>query len=280
VATGSQGGVYYVYGEAIKKVVEERVPQLDASVLVTNASAENVRMIAAGEAEIGFTQADIAAEAVGSGNQVVALARLYDDYLHLVVRADSPIQSVQDLRGRRVSIGAPGSGTVGTVTRLLQVVGMNPQRDLAVHWLGLDDSAGAMRAGRIDAFFFSGGLPVRSVKELAGVLPLRLVDMGGHAAALRRQYGTYGQLYAEHAVPQSAYGLPPITTIAVPNYLVVSPGMPEATAYALTRALFTGRATLESEHPSGQRLNVRDAINTFPIPLHKGAMRWYRESKR
>lgn len=280
IATGSRGGVYYVYGEAIRGVVEDRVPQLRATVQVTDASVENVRLVANGGAEIGFTQADIAAQAMVDGAKLFALARLYEDYLHLVVRAESPIRSLADLRGRRVSIGAPGSGTVSTSSRLLRLAGLDPQRDIEARSLGLDDSAREMRDAGVDAFFFSGGLPVRAIGELASTLPIRLVAMGGYAADLRRLYGQYGQFYAERAVPYSAYGVDPITTIAVPNYLVVSTSMPAQTAHALTMALFTGRQTIANVHPSGQRLNVRDAINTFPVPLHAGAVRWYRANKR
>jgi uncharacterized protein len=277
VATGSRGGVYFQYGTALGEQVRRRVPQLHPSVLVTAASAENLQMVADGQAEIGFTQADLAADAHNTGSPVVALARLYDDYLHLVVPAGSPVKELADLKGRRVSVGALGSGTMFTVNRLLTVAHLNAERDFAVSRLGLDDSALALRAGRIDAFFFSGGLPVRAVQELAAAMPIRLVELGRYAATLRHDYG---QSYAEHTVPASAYGVPGVTTIGVPNYLIVAATMPEATAEALTRTLFDARTELARAHPAAERLNVREAIHTYPLTLHPGAMRYYRQAKR
>lgn len=279
VATGSKGGVYFTYGTAFGEEVGKRVPQLRPGVLVTAASAANLEMVAAGTAEVGFTQADLAADAHNAGSPVVALARLYDDYLHLVVPASGPVRELDHLKGRRVSVGALGSGTLFTVNRLLTVAGLKLDGpSLTAFRLGLDDSAVALREGRIDAFFFSGGLPVRAVHEIAAAMPIRLVEMGRYAALLRRDYG---QFYTEHAVPASAYDLPDgVNTIGVPNYLVVADSMPDATAEALTRTLFDARAQLARAHPAAERLNMREAIHTQPLKLHPGAMRYYRQAKR
>ena len=277
IATGSAGGVYYTYGQGLADLVRERIPTLRPSVMRTEASFENVQLVRDRRAEVGFTQADIIADAVGPGGRgVVALARLYDDYLHLVVRENAPINRVDDLRGRTVSIGAQGSGTAITVTRVLDVAGVDPERDFAVQRLGLDQSVVALREGRIDAVFFSGGLPVVALTDLTALVPIRLVDLGGYAAGLSRKYG---QFYAEHAVPASTYGLNPATTVGVPNYLVVSPDLPEATAYALTRALFDGRESLARVHPAARRLNYREAISTYGLALHPGAAQYYRDAK-
>ena len=273
IATGSPGGVYYIYGRGIAEAVRRRIPELKPTVLETAASRQNLRLVSTGEAEIGFAQADTAADAVANWAKVVALARLYDDYLHLVVRKDSTISKLADLVGKRVSIGAQESGTVGTTRRLLgvgQVTGIREQL------LGLDDSAAALEAGTIDAFFFSGGLPVGRVRELAGRVPLKLVPIGQYAGDLRAKFGQY---YAEHTVPESTYGLPPVRTIGIPNYLVVSADMPEQTGYALTRLLFDEQPELAKAHPVAARLNPREAIYTHPLALHPGAERYFREIK-
>jgi TRAP transporter TAXI family solute receptor len=277
IATGSQTAVYYLYGGAIATLIRQKLPQVQPTVLVTAASAQNVKMVLEGSAEVGFTQADIAADTPNAPASLMALARLYDDYLHLVVPAASPVKELADLKGRRVSVGALGSGTVFTVNRLLTVARLNSERDIAVSRFGLDDSALALREGRIDAFFFSGGLPVRAIHDLAAAMPIRLVELGQYAATLRHDYG---QFYAEHTVPASAYGLPGVTTIGVPNYLIVAATMPEATAEALTRTLFDARTELARAHPAAERLNMREAIHTYPLKLHPGAMRYYRQAKR
>jgi uncharacterized protein len=276
IATGSPGGVYYIYGRGIAEAVRHRIPELRPTVLETAASAQNLRMVAAGEAEIGFTQADTAADVVAGGARVVALARLYDDYLHLVVRQDGPITKLADLAGKRVSIGARESGTVVTTRRLLGLPTIGLASATQEQLLGLDDSAAALEAGTIDAFFFSGGLPVGRVRELSTRLALRLVPLGQYASQLRAGFGQY---YAEHTVPESTYGLPPVSTIGIPNYLVVSADLPEQTGYALTRTLFDEQAELEKAHPVAARLNPREAIYTHPLALHAGARRYFREIK-
>jgi len=277
IATGSSVGVYYRYGEALKELVAQRIPQLRPSVLETAASVANVEMIAGGAAEVAFTQADIASDAYQDGRPLLALARLYDDYLHLVVPAKSPVEHVADLRGKHVAVGAPGSGTLVTARRLLAVAGLQEERDFVAHRLNLEESVAALRSGRVDAFFFNGGLPVDAIQQLAAVLSIKLVDLSEHIKDLRR---THPSFYAEHAVPQSTYGLPkPISTIGVPNFLVVPATMPEATAYALTRVLFEGRDAIARSHRAGHRLNAREAINTDPLPLHPGAARYFRETK-
>jgi uncharacterized protein len=274
IATGSSGGVYYQYGQALRDVVDKRVPQLRPSVLETVASGANIRLVVDGVAEVGFTQADIASEAFHNGQPLVAIARLYNDYLHLVVRRDSKITKLKDLEGKKVSVGAPDSGTVFTVTQLLKVAEV---KQVEARGLNLDQSVAALRDGQIDAFFFNGGLPVRAIQDLAPTLSINLVDLSDHVKALRAAHPSF---YTEHAIPSSTYQLLAIRTIGVPNYLVVSASMPEATAYALTRALFQGRDVIARSHRAANRLNAREAINTDPLPLHPGAVRYYREIKR
>ena len=132
-----------------------------------------------------------------------AVARVYDDLLHLVTTAGGPVRTVADLRGRRVSVGAAGSGTEITATRLLEVAQLGGD-EVRRERLGLDDSVAALRAGRIDAFFFSGGLPVRGVEELADASAIRIVDLGEWTEPLRARYG---QVYVSRDIPRSVYGV-------------------------------------------------------------------------
>jgi TRAP transporter TAXI family solute receptor len=284
IATGGQGGVYYAYGKGIADVVGQRLPWLRPEVLVTAASIENLRLVAGGQAEAGFTLADSAALAefgqppFAAPLALVALARLYDNYLHVVVRSDGPAESLDQLGGRRVSVGASGSGTELIADRLLGVAGMDVDRDLEVSRLGVDDSAAALAAGRIDAFFFSGGIPTAAIATLARTAPIRLVDVGGLVPALRQRFG---EVYAERTIPASSYLLGgPVTTVGVPNYLVVAETMDERLAYDLIRVMFAERERLAQAHPEGRRLDRGSAINTYPLGLHRGAERYYREAKR
>jgi TRAP transporter TAXI family solute receptor len=274
IATGSPGAVYYKYGRAYADIVNRELPGVHATVLVTTASVTNVQMVRDGQAEVAFAQADILSEDLHTAG-LAALARVYDDQLHLVVRAAGPIQSVRDLAGRRVSTGAAGSGTFITAERLLRLAALYPG-GIQERRLGLDASVAALKAGEIDAFFFSGGLPVAAIAQLAGQAEIRLVGLGAWVAQMRR---AYTDVYDERAVPASVYGLPPISTIGDPNYLVVSPRQPERIAYDLTRVLIKRRAELGHAHPAAEWLDSRTAIHTVPLDLHPGAVRYYRDAK-
>jgi TRAP transporter TAXI family solute receptor len=274
IATGSPGAVYYKYGRAYADIINRELPGVRASVLVTTASVTNVQMVRDGQAEVAFAQADILSDALDTAD-LAALARVYDDQLHLVVRATGPIRTVADLAGRRVSTGAPGSGTFITAERLLRLARLDP-RGIQERRLGLDGSVTALKSGEIDAFFFSGGLPVAAIAQLAGQSAIRLVDLGDWVGQMRR---AYTDVYDERAVPASVYGLPPISTIGDPNYLVVSRRLPERVAYDLTRILIERRAELGRAHPAAEWLDSRTAIHTVPLDLHPGAVRYYRDSK-
>jgi TRAP transporter TAXI family solute receptor len=277
IATGSQTAVYYVYGTAIAALIRQRLPKVQPTVLVTAASAQNVKMLLEGSAEVGFTQADIAADTPDAPQRLTALARLYDDYVHLVVRRTGPVRTLADLIGRKVSIGAPGSGTGITANRLLSVGLAGLPGTVQKLQYTLDASAAALKAGTIDAFFFSGGLPVQAIASLAQSVTLRLVDLHNYVEPLREKFGEY---YADRVVPRSTYsGVEAAQTIGIPNYLVVRSSMPESMAFGLTKLLFDGRDTLAKAHPAGARLNVRAAISTPPLNLHPGAARYYRTIK-
>ncbi|GIE95668.1 TAXI family TRAP transporter solute-binding subunit [Paractinoplanes rishiriensis] len=276
IATGSPTAVYYAVGTAFAHVIEQELPGTDASVLSTAASAENVQLINRGAAEIGFTQADVLIIEDQSVTGLVALARVYDDLLHLVVPADSPIRTLTDLRGKRVSVGARGSGTVVTVGRLLTVAGLFGPGVLDRRELSLDDSVRALNSGEIDAFFFSGGLPVAGIQQLTKLGAFRIVDLSRWAADMRSRYS---DVYVVRDVPTSAYQMPAVATIAVPNLLVVSAEMDDDLAYDLTRLLLERRDALAAAHPAAERLDLRAAIATLPVPLHTGAARYYRSVK-
>jgi TRAP transporter TAXI family solute receptor len=283
VAAGGRGGVYYAYGQGLAAAARKAYPGVRAQVLPTAASVENLRLVAAGEADVGFSLADSAALAVYGREPferpapLRALAWLYDNYTQLVVRAGSPVRAVANLRGRAVSTGAPGSGTELLATRILTAAGIDPDAGVHRSFLDIGDSVAALRDGRIDAFFFSGGLPTPAITGLAAATAIRLVDLAGFVAGLRASYGDF---YAERSIPATTYGLgEEVATIGVANYLVVRGDMPDATAYAITRLLFTAKPELVAAHPAALHLNPRTAVDTFPLRLHPGAERYYRQAK-
>jgi uncharacterized protein len=277
IATGSQTAVYYAFGKALGQLVDDNLPDTEAEVLVTAASAENVELVETKRAEIGFTQADILVTGGAPADpRVRALGRVYEDLLHLVVPSDSSITKLTDLKGRTVATGAPGSGTEITVGRLLDVADLDGPGAIRAQRWGLDQSAEALREGQIDAFFFSGGLPVKAIEDLNNSLGIRIVDLGDWVVRMR---DTYSKVYVQREVNDSVYDLPAVSTLAVPNFLVVPADMPDDLAYELTRLLMERHEALARAHPAGERFDVRSAIGTMPVPLHPGAARYFRSVK-
>jgi TRAP transporter TAXI family solute receptor len=274
IATGSPTAVYFAVGQSLAAILNRELPGARASVVVTAASEENVSLVTSGQAELGFTQADILSAGPSTAG-LTAVARVYDDLLHLVTLVKKPIRQLSDLRGRRVAIGAPGSGTAVTANRLLVVVGLAGGGTETVR-LGIDDSVAALLSGEIDAFFFSGGLPVKAIADLAARDSIRFVDLGQRVEPLRR---AYSEVYVGRDIPTSAYGVAAVTTVAVPNYLVVARSLPEKVAFDVTRLLMQRRDELSAAHPAAARVNPQMAITTVPLDLHPGAARYYRSRK-
>ncbi|WP_300013858.1 TAXI family TRAP transporter solute-binding subunit [Pseudonocardia sp.] len=284
IATGSASGVYFQLGTALARAWQAELRfTRHPEVLNTAGSVQNVAMLAAGEADVVFSQADAAASglaglAADDPAAPRALARIYDDVLHVVVPADSPITTVDDLRGARVSVGATNSGVALVAGRLLDAAGL-ATADLRAVQLGLDGSAAAMAAGQIDAFFWSGGLPTPAVRELAEGLPIRLLDLDadGVLTAVRARY----PVYAPGTAPAQIYrGVTvPVTTMLVRNYLLVDAALPDDLAAALVRVLFEEQAMLSEAGPSTMTIDPRAAISTQPILLHPGAERYYRSER-
>ncbi|MCP2170290.1 hypothetical protein LX83_007181 [Goodfellowiella coeruleoviolacea] len=278
VATGSKDGVYDVLGNVLADAWAGQLRMPRPEVRQTAGSVDNLGRLVTGSADIGFSAADAATETINTPGQrgLRALARMHDDYLQLVVRADSRAGHLADLRGLRVSIGSPKSGVELIARRLLETAGLG-ENDLVVAHLGLSESLAALRSGSIDAFFWSGGLPTAGITELAARLPLRLLDLADVLPELRERY----PVYRTATLPASAYGLSggPVSTLAVPNFLLVTDAMSDDVAEALTRGLFAAREPLDRANPAAQSIDARSAIETASVPLHPGARRYYQDAK-
>jgi TRAP transporter TAXI family solute receptor len=248
----------------------------------TDASVENAVLVASGEADLGFSLADTAADALrGSGGfgdprRLTALARTYDSFVQLVVRAGSAITDVRDLRGTSVGLGAPGSGTRVIARRVLHAAGLGVH-DVEVASEPLEQSAAALAAGRLDAFFFVSGVPNTAVSDLARALDIRLVDLDRWLPSLVKAYGLE---YGPGPVPASTYGLPTAAqTVSVKNYVLADPRMSEDLAYAITRVMFEAQDEIDRRAPGVRQPSLGAAIFTSPVPLHPGALRYYRQTQ-
>lgn len=284
LATGSTGGVYFQLGTALAGAWQAEL-DLGAApqILSTAGSLENVKMLADGSADVVFSQVDAAAAQLTGRTPEDpaaprALARIYDDVVHVVVPADSSITTVSGLRGARVAVGAADSGVSLVARRLLDTAGLTDS-DMRQEQLGLDDSVAAMAAGDIDAFFWSGGLPTPAVNALAERLPIRLLDLDGDGV-LERIRVRY-PVYSPGTVPAQGYDgiTAPVTTMLVRNFLLVATTMADGLAEALVRVLFTEQVTLLQAGPTTLTIDPRAAIGTQPVLLHPGAERFYRSNR-
>jgi uncharacterized protein len=282
VATGGTQGVYFDLGTALADVWRDGLGLATLpEVRPTAGSVDNLQLLAAGAADVVFSQVDTAADklagtAPGDPRAPRALARIYDDVVHVVVPAASPVQTLAQLRGMRVSVGAPDSGVFVIAQRLLRVAGLSLDTDLKAEHLGINQSVEALRTGTIDAFFWSGGLPTEGVTDLAAAIPIRLLNLEDLLAPVRAMY----PVYAPGTVPAASYGIAePITTLLVRNFLLVGAGMADDVAYSLVDSMFENQQLLSQASPAALTIDLRAAIGTQPVPLHPGAERYFQDAK-
>jgi TRAP transporter TAXI family solute receptor len=279
IATGVQDGVYNVYGAAIARLVNRYLAPWHASAIGTDGSVENLQRLADGSADVAFSVADVAGPALHGQSPfrrpvpIVALARLYDDYMQIIARADSKLRTIADLRGKTLSISAPRSGTALTARRILRLrrLGLQGAHAPRIVTLPLKESTQALAARRIDAFVWSGGLPSPAVEKLRRNVRIRLLALPpGTAAELDPN------LYTDTVIPRSVYGpRGAVSTVVASNLLIVRKDLPDEVAYRLTRLLFEHQAELERAHTEAGGLTERGAIATYPLEWHPGARRWY-----
>ena len=286
IATGGTGGVFYPYGGGIAKIITEHLPNTEATAEVTAASVDNLKFLKQGNSDLAFTMADMAQDAV-TGRDVFSdfgkvpvrtLAVLYSSYSHLVARADAGISGITDLRGRVVSTGAAGSGTTVIARRMLQAAGLDPSRDIREQSLGVAQSVDAIKDGKIDAFFWNGGLPTASILDLVNTpgVKANFIPTDTQLTRLEQMFGP--SLYYRDIIPKATYNNDAeIAVVAVANLLVASEEMPEALAHDITQVLFDQQAELAAIHPQAKTLSLKTALSGSPVPFHPGAIRFYRE---
>lgn len=288
IATGGTGGVYYPYGGALARLLTQQLPNTQVTAEVTGASVDNLKLMQQGRADLAFTLADTLVEAVAGTGPFAAsgkvdartVAVLYTNYTHLVARQGSGIARVADLRGKVVSTGAPGSGTELIADRLLQAAGLDPRQDITRHALGASESAGALKDGKVDAFFWSGGLPTPAIQDLASTpgVAIALVPQSDLLPALQQAYGK--DLYRLVVLPGGAYRgrEAPTEVIGVLNVLVASTRLEPELVQAIAKILFDSKADLVAAHPEARRLVRPTGLDAAPVPFHTGAL-WYYQSK-
>lgn len=286
IATGGTGGVYYPLGGGMANVFSKHIPGMQATAEVTGGSVDNMRLIGTGKPYIALAQADAIIDAFNGegkfkGNKVPAraLMMLYTNIMHAVTVEGTGINNINDLRGKRVSTGSPGSATEVFAFRVLEAAGINPQKDLRIERLGAAESANAMKDKKIDAFFFVVGLPTSAVTDLAAT-PGTKIKFLDHANLLPAMVKQHGNIYIADVIPRTTY--PGMTAdnqaTAVANLLVANANMSDETAYNIVKTVFDRRPDLIAVHKTAADITLeRQKPEASPIPWHPGAVKYFRE---
>lgn len=280
IATGGTAGVYFPLGGGLAVLIGENIPGYSATAEETNASVDNMNLISSGDSDIAFVLGDTAADAVkGSGDfttpiEACALAVLYTNYTQLVASADSGITSVDDLKGKRVSLGSPGSGTEVIGLRILEAAGIDPDTGIQRSQLGIAETVDALKDGTIDAGFWSGGLPTSGLVDYATTGSMVLVPTSEYASAMQ---GKYGQYYIDSEIPAGTYEgqAEAVGSIGVPNVLVVNTSMDEALQQQLTSLLFEHKDDLVAVHPAASELDKETAGDIPFMDVCPGAKAYF-----
>ena len=298
IGTGSTGGTYFPIGAILASAISNPpgsrecdrggscgVPGLIAVAQSTSGSVENVRALGAGTIESALSQADVAFWAYhgrhsfaesGPIKNLRAIANLYPEMIHIVVRRDAGILTVRDLKGKRVSLDREGSGTLVDAMLILEAYGLKSE-DLTIEHLEPGPAADRLRDGTLDAFFFVAGVPAAAITDLAATVPIGLVPINGPESERLRQ--TY-PFFSTNYIPAGSYsGVYSTPTVSVGAQWLVSASVPEETVYGVTRALWhpSTEKLLDAGHAQGKHIRKETALDGIGIPLHPGAIRYYRE---
>jgi TRAP transporter TAXI family solute receptor len=286
-STGVPTGVYQRYGELLQKALDRDLPHVSISLTDSEGSQQNLDRLATGEADFTVATADAVAQYQRDRRpgfeRLRGCARLYDDYIQLVVPKGSPVQSVADLRGLRVGVGQAGSGVRLIADRILAAAGLTPDVSITPVPAGIDTMPKLLERREIDAFFWSGGLPTQAVQALSERLPVRLVPMDATLVRSLHDVGESTRFYRAAVIPGDAYALAqggnPVETLAVANILVTTDAADPDLVEGFTRTVIGSRDRIGSQVHPAQLVDLRTAIYTEPLPLHEGARRYYRSAK-
>ncbi len=285
ITTGGTGGVYYPMGGGMANVLSKYVPGLQATAEVTGGSVDNLKLISAGKAEVGFSMADAAWDAEqgvdkfkdGKVNARTLLV-LYPNKMHVVTVEGTGITKLADLKGKRVSVGSPGSGTEIMALRMLEAIGLDPKKDIKEERLGVAESVNAIKDRKIDAFFWSGGVPTAAVTDLAATpgIKIKLIDNAEVVDAMNKKYGP---LYVKSTIPAGSYAGQdkPNGEVDVWNILVTNDKMSDQMAYNIVKTLIEKKPELVAVHKEAEHIDLRSQAAGSPIPFHPGAKKYLEE---
>ena len=280
IATGGTGGVYYPLGGGFATMIRENIDGYDATVQETNASVDNVLLIANGSAQIAFSVGDVVSDAVegigefeGKPQEICSLGNIYNNYLQAVTVDGAGITTAEQLVGKVVSVGAPGSATEVGALRILEAAGVDPG-SVERRQLGVAETVAALRDGTIDAGFWSGGLPTGALIDLASDGDMVLLPIGQYAESMADAYGEY---YLAEEIPANTYEgqTEAVQAIASPNLLIASPKMDEQLQQNIAASLFDNVEQLEKVHPSAKEMDASTAGDVSYVETCPGAKTYF-----
>jgi TRAP transporter TAXI family solute receptor len=286
IGTGDPGGVYFPLGGAVASVLAKALPNLHATVEVTGGSVDNIKLIATGQSDLGFTMADAAVEAMeGQGkfkNNKTALQTLlvvYPNRMHVVTTEGSGINTLADLKGKRVSTGSPGSATEIMAARALEAIGLDKDTDIKRERLAVAESANAITDRRIDAFFWVGGIPTAAISSLAKTdgVKMKLLD---NADLVEKMNAKYGKLYSASRIKGGTYpGYRTDCDVAeVWNLIVTGNRISDEDAYNIAKTLVEKKDDIVKVHKEAESFSLDNQVqDRSPVPFHPGALKYFRE---
>lgn len=282
ILTGGQSGVYYPLGVAIEKLIAENMPDASPSTQSTKASVENLNLLQDGRGELAFTLGDSLALAwagdseagfKGKLDKLRAVGAIYPNYVQIVASKQSGITTLEDLKGKRLSVGAPRSGTELNARAILGAAGITYDDLGKVEYLPFAESVELIKNRQLDATLQSAGLGVASIRDLASSLDIVVVEIPAEIIE------KIGAPYQPATIPAGTYQGQDqdVATAAIQNYLVTREDLSEDTVYAMTKAVFDNTDTLIAAHAAAKAISIEKAAKDLPVPLHPGAERYFKE---
>jgi TRAP transporter TAXI family solute receptor len=285
IATGGTGGIFYPLGGGLANLLSKKLPHTQATGEVTGGSVDNIKLLETGQADLGFMTGDVASDAVKGENKfkkpvpLRTIVAVYSSPVHVVTIAGTGIEKFADLKGKRISGGAPGSATEAQTFRLLEAAGLDKDKDVKRERLSVAESASALKDRKIDAFFWGGGVPTAAVVDLAASpgVTIKLIDIDYLLEPIVKKYG---QIFAPSVIKAGSY--PGQTTdskgFAAWNQIMATDKMSDETAYAITKTIFENKADLVAVHKEAENINLATQTSAeSPAPYHPGTLKYLKE---
>lgn len=284
MGTGGTAGTYYPLGGAISQIVSDKTGIVSITAQATGAAIENIRLIAQGDIDLALVQNDSAHYAYNGteafkDNKITnfkAIARLYPEVIHVVTGAESGIKSIADFKGKKISVGAPGSGNEVNARQIMSVVGVE-YKDITPLFLSYAETASNFKDRQVEAFMYTTGAPNPSLMDISTLQNLHFIAIDGET---RDKVMAAYPFFAKYTFEPGSYkGIEkPVETVAVQSILVVREDLPDDIVYAMTKALFENKDALATAHAKGKELDIKKAKDGITIPFHAGAEKYYQEA--